>query len=143
MRVILDTCVLSELRKSGDERLVCNPNVMKFMEGMEDKQIFISVVSIGEISKGIHLLDKGRRQHELLNWLQTIEKNYKQSILKIDVETVRIWGECTALAQKKGRIVGASDGLIAATALRHGMHVATRNMSDLEPTGVMLINPWE
>jgi predicted nucleic acid-binding protein len=143
MRVILDTCVLSELRKADSKGSLCDKNVWRFIDSMDDKQLFLSVVTIGEISKGIHLLDKGHRQNELFTWLQTIENIYHQSILKIDMETVRIWGECTAAAQKKGRIVAASDGLIAATALRHGMHVVTRNIDDFEPTGVLLINPWE
>jgi len=143
MRVILDTGVLSELRKADSKGSLCDKNVWRFIDSMDDKQLFLSVVTIGEISKGIHLLDKGHRQNELFTWLQTIENIYHQSILKIDVETVRIWGECTAAAQKKGRIVAASDGLIAATALRHGMHVVTRNIDDFEPTGVLLINPWE
>jgi predicted nucleic acid-binding protein len=143
MRVILDTGVLSELRKADSKGSLCDKNVWRFIDSMDDDQLFLSVVTIGEISKGIHLLDKGHRQNELFTWLQTIENIYHQSILKIDVETVRIWGECTAAAQKKGRIVAASDGLIAATALRHGMHVVTRNIDDFEPTGVLLINPWE
>ena len=143
MRVILDTCVLPELRKTGNKGYSCDKNVWQFINSMEDNQLFLSVVTIGEISKGIYLLDKGQRQNELFAWLQSIENNYQQSILNIDVETVRIWGECTAAAQKKGRIVAASDGLIAATALRHGMHVVTRNICDFESTGAMLINPWE
>ncbi|HBS27769.1 MAG TPA: VapC toxin family PIN domain ribonuclease [Gammaproteobacteria bacterium] len=142
MRVILDTCVLSELRKSSETNHSCDKNVWQFINTMENEQIFISVITIGEITKGIQLLSKGNRQNELHTWLQTMENNYQQSILEIDIETVRIWGDVTATAQKNGRIVAASDGLIAATAIRHGMHVVTRNESDFKPTGVMLINPW-
>lgn len=142
MRVILDTCVLSELRKSSETNHSCDKNVWQFINTMENEQIFISVITIGEITKGIQLLSKGNRQNELHTWLQTMENNYQQSILEIDIETVRIWGDVTATAQKNGRIVAASDGLIAATAIRHGMHVVTRNVSDFKPTGVMLINPW-
>lgn len=61
--------------------------------------------------------------------------------LSLDSETARVWGELTARAQQQGRTVHMADGLIAATALRHGLHVMTRNVSDFEPTGVLLINP--
>jgi len=75
--------------------------------------------------------------------LQTIERYYSDRILVIDLEIVRIWGELTARAQKSEKIIAASDGLIAATALRHGLHIVTRNVSDFEPSGGLLINPWE
>ena len=61
--------------------------------------------------------------------------------LSLDSETARVWGELTARAQQQGRTVHMADGLIAATALRHGLHVMTRNVSDFEPTGVLLITP--
>ena len=67
---------------------------------------------------------------------------YGERILPIDAETVRVWGESTAAAQKNGRIVSASDGLIAATARRHGLRVMTRNVDDFAPMGVMIVNPW-
>lgn len=71
-----------------------------------------------------------------------LEKEYSNRILSIDQEVVRIWGNATASAQKNGRVVAASDGLIAATAIRYGLHLMTRNTSDFEPMGVTLINPW-
>ena len=83
------------------------------------------------------------RKRELQSWLQTIECFYSDRILAIDLEIVRIWGEITATAQKSGKIISLSDGLIAATALRHGLHILTRNISDFEPSGGLLINPWE
>jgi len=72
-----------------------------------------------------------------------LERDYASRILPLDREAAHIWGELTAAAQKRGKIVASNDGLIAATAHRHGLHVITRNISDFEPTGAMLINPWE
>ena len=89
------------------------------------------------------MLSESQRKRELQSWLQTIERYYSDRILSIDLEIVRIWGEITATAQKSGKIIAVSDGLIAATALRHGLHIVTRNISDFEPGGVLLINPWE
>ncbi|MEA3303400.1 MAG: type II toxin-antitoxin system VapC family toxin [Pseudomonadota bacterium] len=137
MRILLDTCVLSELRREQ-----CNPDVYRSVEKATDEELFVSVITIGEIAKGACLLDDGRRKRELLEWLQTVKQDYSDRILQIDLETVEIWGELTARAQKSGKTVAASDGLIAATALRHGLHVMTGNVDDFLPTGVLLSNPW-
>ncbi|MGC1580631.1 MAG: hypothetical protein WA766_04065 [Candidatus Acidiferrales bacterium] len=67
---------------------------------------------------------------------------YADRVLPVDLETSHIWGEFTASAQKSGKIVPASDGLIAATARRHDLHLMTRNTGHFEPTGVLLLNPW-
>ena len=138
MRVLLDTCVLSELQKDN-----CHENVRRTIEEYTEESLFLSVITIGEITKGIGLLNESYRKRELQSWLQTIERYYSDRILAIDLEIVRIWGEFSAAAQKSGKIIAASDGLIAATALRHGLHIVTRNISDFEPSGGLLINPWE
>lgn len=138
MRVLLDTCVLSEIRKPDGNR-----NVRRAVAETADDDLYISVIAIGEIAKGIALLDDGRRKRTLQGWLQTLQRDYADRLLPVDFEAAHIWGELTAGAQKRGRVVSAADGLIAATARRHGLHVMTRNTADFEPTGVMLINPWE
>ncbi len=137
MRVLLDTCVLSELRRPG-----AHPGVVTAVESLDSDSLFLSVVSVGEIAKGIGLLDPGQHKRVLQTWLDTLEQHYASRLLPIDLETARIWGELTASAQRAGRVVPAVDGLIAATARRHGLHVMTRNVPDFEPTGVMLLNPW-
>ena len=137
MRALLDTCVLSELRHpNGDAR------VRRAVEAFDSASLFVSVLSIGEIAKGIALLRESRNKHALQSWLQTLERLYGDRLLSVDLETCRIWGELTAAAQKGGRIVPVSDGLIAATARRHGLHVMTRNTADFEPMGVLMLNPW-
>ena len=138
MRVLLDTCVLSELRKPK-----VHPGVRQAVDALSDEELFVSVISIGEILKGISLLRESSRRGALEAWLKALERDYGDRLLSIDLETSRLWGELTAAAQKAGRVVHATDGLIAATALRHGLHVMTRNTADFEPTGVLLLNPWE
>ena len=137
MRVLLDTCVLSELRRS-----VANDSVRKAMIALPDDCLFVSVLTIGEITKGISQLDPGRKRESLQQWVQGIEANYGERILPVDLEVCTIWGELTASARGQGITVPAVDGLIAATALRHGLHLMTRNVADFEATGVMLLNPW-
>ncbi len=137
MRVLLDTCVLSELRRPKG-----HPAVRQAVAAFESEDLFVSVISIGEIAKGISLLREGPHKRALHSWLQSLERYYADRLLFIDLETSLIWGELTAIAQKRGRLIHASDGLIAATARRHGLHVMTRNTADFEPTGVLLLNPW-
>jgi toxin FitB len=137
VRVLLDTCVLSELRHRKG-----NPDLRRTVETLESESLFVSVVSIGEIAKGIALLKESKNRRELQAWLQALERYYADRILPVDLETSRTWGELTAAAQKSGKTVPASDGLIAATARRHGLHVMTRNTEDFAPTGVSLLNPW-
>ena len=137
MKALLDTCVLSELRRPKG-----NKGVRQAVESVDDENLFVSVISLGEIAKGIALLREGENKRALQTWLQAIELSYADRILPIDLETCRIWGEITATAQKAGRLIPASDGLIAATARRHGLHVMTRNTADFEPTGVLVVNPW-
>lgn len=138
MKVLLDTCVLSELRrKDGD------PDVRKAIESFPDSDLYVSVLTFGEIVKGITLLAPGKKKQELQQWMLGLERHYADHILPVDIETSRIWGEITARARVRGFTLAAADGLIAATALRHGLHLMTRNTSDFSATGVLLINPWE
>ncbi len=137
MRVLLDTCVLSEIRKAHGNR-----GVRRAVEEISDDDLFVSVISIGEIAKGIELIEDGRRKRALQSWLQILERDYASHILPVDREAAHVWGELTAAGQKRGKIAASNDGLIAATARRHGLHIMTRNIADFEPTGAMLIDPW-
>lgn len=137
MRVLLDTCVLSELRRPKG-----HPGVRRAVEAIDSDSLFLSVLSIGEIAKGIALLKDNKNKRELHEWLQALERFYADRVLPVDLETSHTWGELTAAAQKSGKIIPASDGLIAATARRHGLYVMTRNTEHFGPTGVSLLNPW-
>ncbi len=137
MRTLLDTCILSELRRPN-----CNQGVKNAVAELVSEEIFVSVISVGEIVKGIELLEASRRKQELLSWIRKLELNYADRLLPVDLEVVRIWGEITAVAQKQGITIPVCDGLIASTARLHGLHLMTRNTTDFEYTGVMLINPW-
>ncbi len=138
MRALLDTCVLSELRHPKG-----HPAVRRAVEAFNEDELFVSVLSIGEILKGVSLLRESARKSVLHSWVQTFEREYADRLLSIDLEICRLWGELTATAQKAGRVLPATDGLLAATALRHGLRVMTRKTADFEPTGVLLLNPWE
>lgn len=137
MKLLLDTCAISALRK-----LDMNLKVKELLDTVDEKDVFMSVISFGELVKGIFLLQEGRSKRQLLSWLGGIERMFGDRILHVDQETARIWGEITAKARKTGKTIPASDGLIAASALRHGLHLLTRNSADFTSTGVMLLDPW-
>lgn len=138
MRVLLDTCALSELRLPKPDA-----GVARAIQDLDSDDLFVSVVTIGEIVKGVALLADGQKKRLLQSWLRTLERHYGDRLLPIDLETCRMWGELTAAAQKTGRTIPATDGLIAATARRHGLYIMTRNTADFEPSGVSVLNPWE
>ncbi|MCC6165036.1 MAG: type II toxin-antitoxin system VapC family toxin [Acidobacteria bacterium] len=120
-----------------------NDAVKAAVAALPAENMFISVLSLAEITKGIPLLDDGPRKRELAAWLQALEEHHTDRILPLDLDTAHIWGELVAAAQKIGKVLPAVDGLIAATALRHGLHVMTRNVDDFSATGVLLLNPWD
>ena len=138
MRTLVDTCVLSEVqRKQG------NPQVRERFEALAEEDIYLSVLTLGEIRKGIDKLRASAKKRSLSVWFDQLVLSAEQRILPIDLETAVIWGEVAAKCEKQGKTIPAVDGLIAATALRYGLHLMTRNVTDFESTGVMLVNPWE
>lgn len=138
MRVLLDTCVLSELYRPDGAA-----SVKEMVTGLADKSLHISAITLGEITKGIDLLPDGRKKKGLSVWLTETQNCYAGRILSIGPEVALVWGEITARCQRQGVRLPAADGLIAATALRHGLHLVTRNVKDFQKTGVIIVNPWE
>jgi predicted nucleic acid-binding protein len=137
VRVLLDTCVLSELQRSHG-----HPGVRARVEELAPECLFLSVITLGELTKGVLLLAEGRRKQELNSWLLGLEQQFSDQILTIDQDVARLWGELSARAQVRGIQIPASDGLIAATALRHGLHVMTRNTRHFAASGALILDPW-
>jgi predicted nucleic acid-binding protein len=138
MKTLIDTDVLSEARKPGGHALV-----KQRLAAAEPDDLFISVISIGEIAHGIARLPAGVARRELEAWLGVTERHFADRILPIDRDIAQLWGEITAKAANAGRTLHAADGLIAATAIHHGLRIMTRNVKDYGVTGVLLSNPWE
>ena len=136
MKILIDTCILSEVRHPSG-----NTAVKRTLSSYCEENLFLSVLTLGEIMKGISLLPSSVKKEDLMNWVQGLEQQYSDRILPIDLDTTLIWGEMTARAKKQGQIIPVSDGLIAATALRHGLHVMTCNIRHFEGTGVFVIDP--
>ena len=133
---LLDTVVLSELRKPPPRR---NRNLLRWFGQTRSADLFLSVLTIGEVERGI---EQQRRTdaafaQRLATWLDDVLRMYEGRILTINVVVARRWGRLSQQIGNRGL-----DLAIAATALEHGLAVATRNVSDFEPTGVVVVNPF-
>jgi hypothetical protein len=131
---LLDTDVLSELRRSRRNR-----NVLAWVGDVSAGDLFLSVVTIGEIELGIarqRVLNPSFAQ-DLADWLEVTLRAYGERILPLTIGIARRWGRLAAQLGNK-----QLDLAIAATALEHGLTVVTRNVSDFKPTGVMVLDPF-
>ncbi|MEI6761633.1 MAG: type II toxin-antitoxin system VapC family toxin [Betaproteobacteria bacterium] len=134
MSYLVDTNALSELRRKQPQ-----PEVVAWFTERPRQTLYLSVLTLGEIRKGIERLDAARQQ-PLLDWLEVELPNYFLGrLLAIDAHTADRWGRLLARA---GRPLPAVDSLLAATALQHDLTLVTRNTADFAGTGVRLINPW-
>jgi toxin FitB len=131
---LIDTVVLSELRK-----LQRDPGVVAWFEQQRTTDLFLSVISIGEIERGI--TRQRTRDPDfaaaLAAWLDRVLVLYGERILPFDLKTARRWGDLSAAVGND-----STDLMIAGTAIEHGLTVVTRNVSDFEPTGVPVLNPF-
>ena len=131
---LLDTLVLSELRKRQR-----NPGVVTWIRQQRTSDLFLSVISIGEIERGIVL--QARRDKAfadtLARWLDTVLALYADRIIGFDLASSRRWGAMSATIGNDG-----ADLMIAATALEHGLTVVTRNVGHFAPTGVAVFDPF-
>ena len=138
MSYLIDTCCISELVKKRPD-----PNVVKWFSDQDELSIYLSVITFGELKKGIEKLPDPKKKKELNRWVkEDLKQRFKNRVLNITIEEVNKWGEILATAEMDGRPIPAIDSLIAATALVHDLSVVTRNTQDMEGSGVEVINPW-
>ena len=137
MKYLIDTNIISEIQKSD-----CNPAVKSFIEKIPAEDIFLSVITIGELSYGMEKLPAGKKKHKVALWLYTeLPKFFKGRVIPIDTEVMLEWGKLRALSD---RTMPTMDSLIAVSALCHHMTLVTRNTRDFEGiAGITLVNPWE
>ncbi|MEQ9453695.1 MAG: type II toxin-antitoxin system VapC family toxin [Phycisphaeraceae bacterium] len=137
MKVLVDTNVLSEVQRRGGD-----PTVRARLEAVDADDLYISAITIGELTRGVSLLRASKRKRALESWLAATEHLFEKRVLAMDRDVASVWGELSARLSRSGRTIGPPDGMIAATALHHGLVLMTRNVRDFEATGVRLINPW-
>ena len=132
---LLDTNVISEIRKGRRS----DPQVSNWYAGVDEPQLFISSLTIGEVRAGIERIRQrdSAQASTLEAWLETVMQQYTGRILTVDAAVADTWGRLAAI-----RPIPVIDGLLAATAMVHDMTFVTRNVSDVQGLGVRVINPF-
>lgn len=133
---LLDTNVISELRR----RDRCDENVAAWYTGIPGDDLFLSVLTVGEIRKGIELLrNRDPEQARVLEeWLRSVHQNYEGRLLPVDTTVADAWGRLHSI-----RPVPVADGLLAATAKVHSLTLVTRNIQHFRGLGIGVVNPFE
>jgi tRNA(fMet)-specific endonuclease VapC len=138
MNYLLDTCVVSDIISRHPSR-----QVKDWFDSVPETRLYISVITVGEIRKGIEQLPDSQRRSELEAWLHDrILPRFWQRLVPLDTTVILKWGVMVGRLERQGRPMPAMDSLIAASALHNGLTLATRNESDFAQTGVEVVNPW-
>lgn len=139
MSFVLDTSVISELVKK-----VPHEGVVSWLSRQDEESLYLSVLTLGELEKGISKLRASAHRDRLRTWLtRDLAARFADRLLPIDVAVAARWGMLAANAEKRGTPLPVIDSLIAATAMEHGFSVVTRNVTDFERCGVACVDPWQ
>ncbi len=138
MKYILDTNVVSELvAREAD------PKVINWIDSIDSESVFLSVITIGEIKKGIEKLPDSKRKKTLASWLEEgLLVRFRGRILPLDIPVLLTWGRLVACLEKEGKPLPAIDSLLAATTAQTGFTLVTRNTGDFDPAGIFVLDPW-
>ena len=132
-------CVISELVKPQP-----NTNVVCWLKSQNENRFYLSVLTLGEISKGIEKVQDDHKKKKLHLWVsEDLNARFRGRILPINDQVVMIWGQIQGKTEKKGKGMPTIDGLIAATGLAFNMVVVTRNITDMQESGAVLFDPWD
>lgn len=135
---LLDTNCISELIRSNPDA-----RVLAWMHSAPEDLLYLSVLTLGEIRKGVAGLPQGKRRAQLEGWLELeLQARFAGRILSIDTSVADRWGVLSAESKRKGRPLSAIDGLLAATAVQHNLTIVTRNVNDFASAHAVL-TPWE
>ena len=139
MKYLFGTCVISELVSKQH-----SARVVKWVDSLDPDDVYLSVLTIGEIIKGIEKLPKSHRKTELHTWLkEDLLARFQGKIISVDTDVIVEWGILTAHAESTGKPMPAIDALIAATAKVNQLTLVTRNVSDFDAAGLKVLNPWD
>ena len=138
MNYLLDTCVISEFVKPTPHSAL-----LEWLAVIPSDALFLSVITIGEIRKGMSKLAESKKKIQLTLWVNTLIAEYDDRILPIDLAVSERWGILQGQAEKAGTPMPSLDGLIAATASVYNLTIVTRNEQDFLPSHLSLINPWK
>lgn len=137
MKYLLDTCVVSEVIKPYPEKRVTD-----WLKSVPSERLFLSVLTIGEIRKGLAMIPDSKRKAKLSEWLNSMIDGYQDRILPVDQAVAGNWGETQGQCELEGLPLATIDGLIGSTAKIHNLRLVTRNVSDFENCRTIIFNPW-
>jgi predicted nucleic acid-binding protein len=137
MNFLLDTNVISEPRQKKS-----NASVLEWLDAQDESKLFLSVLTLGEIKKGIMRLESGKKKANLEKWLEQLRARFSRRILPISEKTFLVWGKMYGEFERKGVVRPAFDSLLEATALEHDMIFVTRNVKHFHDSQVTILNPW-
>jgi toxin FitB len=138
MSYLLDTNAISEWIKPRPD-----PGIVEWLDEVDEDRTYLSVITLGEIRKGVDRLAGGRRRDRLEQWLTSgLPDRFGERMLPVNVAIANEWGRVLAHTAKAGTSTDGIDALIAATAKVHGLHVVTRNVAHFQYFGVGVISPW-
>lgn len=138
MNYLLDTCLLSELRKPRPDA-----GVVAWVSDIDETRLFVSVLSLGEIQKGVAKLENGRRKNAFQHWLeQDLLVRFEGRILPLDLDMALEWGLVSAANESLGKPAPVIDALLAVTAMARNLALVTRNDKDFSGFPIKVLNPW-
>jgi predicted nucleic acid-binding protein len=134
---LLDTCAISALRRPKE-----HASLVQWISGIDEEDLYLSVVTIGELEKGVSRLPEGKKKDAVGEWIRhDVAARFGDRILPIDAAVAVCWGELLGAQERAGRALPVLDAFIAATALVNGCAIVTKNVKDFAECGVRLINP--
>ena len=138
MSFLLDTNVVSEWARPRPDA-----GVIAWLAEVEEDEVFLSVVTLAELRRGIARMTRGRRRTRLDEWLRhELPLRFEHRILPIDSQVAMMWGDIVSGREANGRPISVMDAFIAATARMHDLSLVTRNVSDFAGTVAEIANPW-
>jgi len=138
MSWLLDTAVVSEPVRPKPDR-----SVLRWLDSHPEVDLYLSVLTVGELQKGLTRMPEGKRRQHLTQWIEEdLGSRFEGRVLPVNAEIARIWGVLAGNAENDGRPLPAIDVLIAATAIHHKLTIVTRNTRDFLATGVAVEDPW-
>ncbi len=140
MKYLLDTCVISEYVKKQP-----NYQVIEWVDRQNEPNLFISIITIAEIKKGIIRIENSQpqRYQKLTKWLNTIEQRFRGRILPLSNKILYIWAKICGDAEAQGKKIPIMDSLIMATAYDYNLTIVTRNINDFKYSDTKVFSPWD
>jgi predicted nucleic acid-binding protein len=136
---LIDTNVLSEFAR----RQPADARVDRWLKTANEESLFVSVLTMAEIRRGVELLPAGKRRFELEAWYVALQVSFADRLLPVTMPIGDRWAKLSAQAQRRGTPLAILDGFIGATALEHELTVVTRNVRDFAAMDVVVLNPWK